>query len=64
MSRIGRAPIAIPAGVTVTLAAGNTVTWATDSIEGYIHRMTGTLPAIVDAIAKFGASAFRYFHNA
>ena len=26
MSRIGRAPIAVPAGVTVTIADGNVVT--------------------------------------
>ena len=49
---------------TVYDAAGNAVAWATDSMEGYIHRMTGTLPAIAEAIAKFGASAYRYFHAA
>ena len=48
---------------TVYDAAGNAIAWATDSVEGYIHRMTGTLPAIAEAIAKFAASAYRYFHQ-
>jgi hypothetical protein len=49
---------------TVYNAAGDAVAWATDSIEGYIHRMAGKLPAMVEAIAKFGASGYRYFHAA
>ena len=47
---------------TVYNAAGDPVAWSTDSMEGYIHRMTGKLPAIVEAIAKFGSSAYQYFH--
>ena len=45
MSRIGRAPIAIPAGVTVTLAAGNTVT-----VKGPKGTLTSTfLPCVAIA---------------
>ena len=45
MSRIGRAPIAIPAGVTVTLAAGNTVT-----VKGPKGTLTSTfLPCVTIA---------------
>ena len=45
MSRIGRAPIAIPAGVTVTLAAGNTVT-----VKGPKGTLTNTfLPCVTIA---------------
>ena len=48
--------------VTITDMQGNAIAWSTDSMEGYIHRMSGTLPAIVDALAKFGNSAYLYFH--
>lgn len=42
MSRIGRAPIAIPAGVTVTIADGNVVT-----VKGKMGTLTQTfLPAV------------------
>ncbi len=42
MSRIGRAPIAIPAGVTVTIADGNVVT-----VKGKLGTLTQTfLPAV------------------
>ena len=45
MSRIGRAPIAIPAGVTVTLAAGNAVT-----VKGPKGTLTSTfLPCVAIA---------------
>ena len=45
MSRIGRAPIAIPAGVTVTLAAGNAVT-----VKGPKGTLTSTfLPCVTIA---------------
>ena len=45
MSRIGRAPIAVPAGVTVTLAAGNTVT-----VKGPKGTLTSTfLPCVTIA---------------
>ncbi len=40
MSRIGRLPVPIPAGVTVTLADGNTVT-----VKGPKGTLTKTLPA-------------------
>lgn len=43
-------------------ANGNALAWATDSMEGYAHRMSDTLPEIVDAIVKFGCSAYNYFH--
>jgi len=36
--------------------------WATDSIEGYAHRMAGSLPQMVETIVKFGHSAYNYFH--
>ena len=45
MSRIGRAPIAIPAGVTVTIAAGNVVT-----VKGPKGTLTSTfLPCVTIA---------------
>ena len=47
---------------TVYDAEGNALAWVTDSIEGYAHRMSGKLPAMVDAIVKFGYSAYQYFH--
>ena len=43
-------------------AQGDVIAWAADSIEGYAHRMSGSLPEIVDAIVKFGHSAYNYFH--
>ncbi len=36
---------------------------AGDRIGGYIHRMSGKLPAMVEAIAKFGNSAYWYFRK-
>jgi len=46
---------------TVYDAEGNILAWATDSIEGYAHRMAGKLPQIVDTIMKFGASSYSFF---
>ena len=40
MSRIGKAPIAVPSGVTITLADGNTVT-----VKGPKGELTRTVPA-------------------
>jgi large subunit ribosomal protein L6 len=40
MSRIGKAPIAVPAGVTVTIKEGNTVT-----VKGPKGELTRTVPA-------------------
>ena len=40
MSRIGKAPIAVPSGVTITLATGNTVT-----VKGPKGELTRTVPA-------------------
>ena len=42
MSRIGRAPIAIPAGVTVTLAEGNVVT-----VKGALGTLTSSFLPVV-----------------
>ena len=50
MSRIGRAPIAIPAGVTVTLAAGNTVT-----VKGPLGTLTSTFLPVVTIAEENGA---------
>lgn len=47
---------------TVYDSEGNALEWATDSIEGYAHRMKGSLPGIVEAIVKFGVSSYNYFH--
>jgi hypothetical protein len=47
---------------TVYDAQDNALAWATDSIEGYAHRMQESIPAIVEAIVKFGASSYNYFH--
>ena len=46
MSRIGRAPIAVPAGVTVTLGEGNVVT-----VKGPKGTLTQTMHP--DMIIKF-----------
>jgi len=48
---------------TVYDAQDNALAWATDSIEGYAHRMAEQLPEIVDAIMKFGVSAYNFFHS-
>ena len=40
MSRIGKAPIAVPSGVTVTIKDGNTVT-----VKGPRGELTRTVPA-------------------
>jgi len=48
MSRIGRAPIAVPAGVTVTIADGNVVT-----VKGPLGELTQTFSANL-TIAKEG----------
>ncbi len=50
MSRIGRAPIAIPAGVTVTIADGNVVT-----VKGPLGELTNTFNAAL-TIAQEGAT--------
>ena len=47
---------------TVYDAEDNVLAWATDSIEGYAHRMRGHLPEMVEAIIKFGQSAYNFFH--
>ena len=47
---------------TVYDAQGNALSWASDSVEGYAHRMRDRLPDIVEAIVKFGASSYEYFH--
>ena len=49
MSRIGRAPIAVPAGVNVTIAEGNVVT-----VKGPLGELTRTFNANI-TIAKEGA---------
>ena len=41
---------------------GDILARMTDSIEGYAHRMKGSLPQIVEAIVKFGNSSYNYFH--
>lgn len=41
---------------------GNAIAWATDSVEGYAQRNQATLSEIVEAIVKFGTSAYNYFH--
>ena len=48
MSRIGRAPIAVPAGVTVTIADGNVVT-----VKGPLGELTQKFASVL-AIAKEG----------
>ncbi len=50
MSRIGRAPIAIPAGVTVTVADGNVVT-----VKGPLGELTNTFHSAL-TIAQEGAT--------
>ena len=48
---------------TVYDAQGNALASAADSIEGYAHRMADRIPAMVEAIVKFGTSAYQYFHG-
>lgn len=48
---------------TVYDAEGNVLAWAADSMEGYAYRMRGSLPEMVDAIMKFGVSAYNYFES-
>ena len=43
MSRIGRMPVAIPAGVTVTVAEGNVVT-----VKGALGTLTKNLSPMMD----------------
>ena len=50
MSRIGRAPIAIPAGVTVTIAEGNVVT-----VKGALGTLTSTFLPVVSIAQENGA---------
>ena len=50
MSRIGRAPIAVPAGVTVTIADGNVVT-----VKGPLGELTETFNSAL-TIAQEGAT--------
>jgi len=49
MSRIGRAPIAVPNGVTITIAAGNTVT-----VKGPRGELTRTVPAAMHLAQENG----------
>ena len=49
MSRIGRAPIAVPNGVTITIAAGNTVT-----VKGPKGELTRTVPAAMHLAQENG----------
>ena len=49
MSRIGKAPIAVPSGVTITLAAGNTVT-----VKGPKGELTRTVPAAMKLAQENG----------
>ena len=50
MSRIGKAPIAVPSGVTITVKDGNTVT-----VKGPRGELTRTVPAAM-AIAQEGGN--------
>ena len=50
MSRIGKAPIAVPNGVTVTLKDGNTVT-----VKGPKGELTRSLPAAMTVAQENGA---------
>ena len=56
MSRIGRNPIEIPAGVTVTVAENNTVT-----VKGALGTLTETLDVI--RVAKEAGYAFILSHR-
>ena len=47
---------------TVYNANGVAVANAADSIESYANRMASSIGATVDAIVKFGASSYNYFH--
>jgi large subunit ribosomal protein L6 len=49
MSRIGKAPIAVPSGVTITLANGNTVT-----VKGPKGELTRTVPAAMKLAQENG----------
>jgi large subunit ribosomal protein L6 len=49
MSRIGKAPIAVPSGVTITLADGNTVT-----VKGPKGELTRTVPAAMKLAQENG----------
>jgi large subunit ribosomal protein L6 len=49
MSRIGKAPIAVPSGVTITLAPGNTVT-----VKGPKGELTRTVPAAMKLAQENG----------
>ena len=51
MSRIGKAPIAVPNGVTVTLKDGNTVT-----VKGPKGELTRTVPAAMSVAQENGRS--------
>ncbi len=48
--------------ITLDFIFSNAVAFATDSIEGYANRMADRIPAMVEAIVKFGTSAYNYFH--
>ena len=49
MSRIGRMPVAIPAGVTVTVAEGNVVT-----VKGALGTLTKNLSPMMDIKVEGG----------
>ncbi len=49
MSRIGRMPVAIPAGVTVTVAEGNVVT-----VKGALGTLTKNLSPMMDIKVEDG----------
>src|SRR5215218_1088295 len=49
MSRIGKAPIAVPNGVTITLKEGNTVT-----VKGPRGELTRTVPAAMQIAQENG----------
>jgi hypothetical protein len=57
------ADYAQPVSCMVYSAEGDRLAWVIDSIDGYIFRMQESLPDVVWAIAKFGRSAYLYFHN-
>ena len=49
MSRIGKAPIAVPGGVTITIKDGNTVT-----VKGPKGELTRTVPAAMQLAQENG----------
>ena len=57
------ADYAQPVACLVYDEAGNQLATVIDSIDGYIFRMQESLPDVVWYIAKFGRSAYLYFHD-